>query len=231
MKDLRWYERLEEDLLWDFEAQTTLKYMGDDMVLLLGLTDASAERMAKEAMEEEHSMFYSLEKWHPSLRTGQRLAWVHCWGIPMIAWDREYIQKIVVAIGELVDVDNNTEEAQRVDRARVVIRTPGSPAIHHTVSVDIGGEVYQVKVVKELSRGLDTCNCRRRRETWSLEEIDSDDSYWGRQQSILRELLVTTRRKRRKARMDRHRRRHQAWSRQWPSKAKKRRQVRPTVAF
>ena len=53
MKDLRWYERLEEDLLWDFEAETTLKYMGDDMVLLLGLTDASAERMAKEAMEEE----------------------------------------------------------------------------------------------------------------------------------------------------------------------------------
>jgi len=78
LKDLRWYERLEEDLLWDFEAETTLKYMGDDMVLLLGLTDASAERMAKEAMEEEHSMFYSLEKWHPSLRMRQRVAWVHC---------------------------------------------------------------------------------------------------------------------------------------------------------
>ena len=49
--------------------------MGDDMVLLLGLTDATAERMVKETSEEVDYKFYSLEKWHPSLRTGQRLAW------------------------------------------------------------------------------------------------------------------------------------------------------------
>lgn len=66
----------------------------------------------------------------------------------------------MAAIGELVDADDNTEEARRVDRARVLIRMPWSPAIHHTMSVDIGGEVYQVQVVEELSRGLDTCNCR-----------------------------------------------------------------------
>ena len=57
----------------------------------------------------------------------------------------------MAAIGELVDVDNETEEARRVDRARVLICMPWSPAIHHIVNVDIGGGVYQVQVVEELS--------------------------------------------------------------------------------
>ena len=50
-----------------------------------------------------------------------------------------------------MDVDDDTEEVRRVDHARVLIRTPWSPAIHHTMSVDIGGEAYQVQVVEELS--------------------------------------------------------------------------------
>ena len=179
LKDLRWYDRLKEDPLWDFGAEITPKYMGDDMVFLLRLTDAIAKRMVKEAMEEEDSMFYSLEKWHPNLRTGKRLTWVHCGGIPLVAWDRKYIQQIVAAIGDLVDVDDVTKEARRVDHARVLIRTPWSPAIHHIVSVDIGGEAYQVQVVEELSRSPDTCNCWRRREMWSSEEIDSDDRCLG----------------------------------------------------
>ena len=56
LKDLRWYDRLEEDPQWDFGVEITPKYMGDDMVLLLGLTDDTAKRMVNEVVEEEDSM-------------------------------------------------------------------------------------------------------------------------------------------------------------------------------
>lgn len=48
MKNLIWFDKLEEDPLWDFGADITPKYLGDDMVLLLGLSDDRAERMMQE---------------------------------------------------------------------------------------------------------------------------------------------------------------------------------------
>ena len=75
-----------------------------------------------------------------------------------------------------MDVDDDVDESRRVDRARVLIRTTWSPGIQHTVYVNIGGEEYTVHVVEEIQRGIESCTCRRRRDTWSSEEIDSDDS-------------------------------------------------------
>lgn len=180
MKNLVWFDKLEEDPLWDFGADITLKYLGDDMVLLLGLSNDRAEQMNQEAMEGEESMFYSMEKWSPKLRAGQRLTWVQCWGVPLIASEKKYIQQIVAAMGDVADVDDDVEESRRVDRTRVLIRTPWSPAIQHTVYVNIGGGVeYKVHVVEEIHRGTESCTCRRRRDIWSSEEIDSDDSCFG----------------------------------------------------
>lgn len=48
MKNLIWFDKLEENPLWDFGADITPKYLGDDMVLLLGLSDDRAERMMQE---------------------------------------------------------------------------------------------------------------------------------------------------------------------------------------
>lgn len=45
LKNLAMFDRVEDDLLWDIGADISLKYMGDDMVLLLGLTDARAQQM------------------------------------------------------------------------------------------------------------------------------------------------------------------------------------------
>lgn len=121
LKNLALFDRVEDDLLWDFGADITSKYMGDDMVLLPGLTDAKVEQMMQEEMDGEDSLFHSLEKWNSSLHTGHRLTWVQCWGIPLLAWDMTYIQKIVAAIWDMVEVDDDVEEVRRVDRARVLI--------------------------------------------------------------------------------------------------------------
>jgi len=89
-------------------------------------------------------LFHSLEKWSLGWRTGYRLAWIMCWGIPLHAWDVDNISKIAVAVGEVVEVDDDVEELLRLDRARVLIKTPPKPSIQHKVAVSINREVFTI---------------------------------------------------------------------------------------
>lgn len=138
------FERMEDDLLLEIGLDITPKYIGDDLVFLLGLTDAGAKQVLNGGKDGGASPFYSLEKWSPSLCTGFRLTWVQCWGIPLQAWDTKHIKKILVAMGETVDVDDDVEEKRRLDKARELIKTPWRPTIQHTVNVHIDGKTFKV---------------------------------------------------------------------------------------
>lgn len=116
-----------------------------------------------------------MEKWNPNIRTGHRLVWALCWDIPLAAWDVAHIRKIVAAIGDLVEVDHDVEELRRLDRARVLIRTPWRPTLQHTVNLHIGGELYQVHIVEEKTTDSRKCVCQARSSLSSSEEISSTD--------------------------------------------------------
>ena len=85
------YDRIEEELPWEIAATTSPKYIGDDMILLLGLTDEQARNLMDDQVAGQESIFYSMEKWNPSLRPGHRLTWVRCWGIPLSVLDLSLI--------------------------------------------------------------------------------------------------------------------------------------------
>ena len=176
LRNLASFDRIEDDLPWDIGANISPKYIGDDMVLLLGFTEDAAKRLMDDETEEGESPFYSLEKWHPRLRTGYRLTWVTCWGIPLVVWDTTQMRKIVAAIGELVDVDDDVDELRKLDRACILIKTSWMPPIAHTVNVHVQGEVYKVHITEETAIHHDTCRCRRTLYQSSSEEIFSDDS-------------------------------------------------------
>ena len=78
LKNLALFDRMEDDLMWNGGDDITPKYIRDDMVLLIGLTETKAAQMVKEANEQGSSLFYSLEKSTPQLRTGYRLVWLLC---------------------------------------------------------------------------------------------------------------------------------------------------------
>lgn len=65
----------------------------------------------------------------------------------------ETLQKILVALGETVDMDDDTEDKCMLDKARVLVKTPWSPTIRHTVDIGIGAECFQVFVVEECGGG------------------------------------------------------------------------------
>ncbi|RZB58543.1 hypothetical protein D0Y65_046915 [Glycine soja] len=70
LKNLTLFDRMEDDFMWNGGEDITPKYIGDDMILLMGLRETRATPMAKEANEQGSS---SLEKWTPQLRIGYRL--------------------------------------------------------------------------------------------------------------------------------------------------------------
>jgi len=78
-----------------------------------------------------------------------------------------------------VDMDDDAEDKRRLDRVRVLVKTPWTPTIKHTVEVYIGDERFNVFIVEEC--GSDSHDCRRSRCSFceSSEEIDSNESYNG----------------------------------------------------
>lgn len=89
-------------------------------------------------------------------------------------WTIDNIRKIVAAVGDLVEVDDDVEHMQRLDRARVLVRTPRPPLIQQ-VEVHAGGETYRVHMVEENGSDGSNNRCRERCRWESSEEIISDD--------------------------------------------------------
>ena len=177
LKNPALFERLEDELLWETGMDVTPRYMGDDQVLLQGLTENEAHQLMSGGRAGGITVFSSIERWSPSLCAGCRLTWIQCWGIPVQAWNPKYINQIVAVMGELVDLDDSMEEKRRLDRARVLIRTPWRPLIQHTVEVMVRDEKFMVHIVEECCGGYSDCLRRRRSVGGSSEEINSDDSF------------------------------------------------------
>lgn len=123
LRNLVAFDKLEEELMWGGGEETKPKYLGGDIVLLLGLDHVKAEDLCKEGVQSGLSMFHSLQKWSPKMCTGFRLVWIMCWGIPIHAWDMESIKKIAKSV-DVVKIDEEVEDLQRLDRARVLVKTP-----------------------------------------------------------------------------------------------------------
>ena len=175
LQNLASFDSLEDEIWWDSGQNISLKYIGGDMVLILGLTVEKAERMLNNKDEGWGELFYSIEKWNPKLWPGFRLTWLQCWGIPLVAWDRHHIQQIVLGIGDVVDVEDCVEERRSLEVARILVKTPWKPLIQHTVTVNIQGEKFQVHVAEECGHSGDRWQQRRGSDFSSSEEINSEE--------------------------------------------------------
>ena len=173
------FDRVEEELLWETGLDISPKYIGDDLILLLGLTDNGAKHLMNGGQHGGTSMFYSMEKWNPGIRTGFRLTWVQVWGIPLQAWDTKYFRHTLAAMGDLVEIDDDTKEKRRLDRARVLLKTPWRPTINHMVEVHISDECFKVFVVEETRGGSFHYQRRRSSMGGSSDDISSKDISLG----------------------------------------------------
>jgi len=91
------------------------------------------------------------------------------------------MKQVVSIIGDVIETDEDTDDRHRLDRARLLVRTPLPPAIMKEVIVRTGDADYRVWLVEEVG---DDGAVRRTRtplsEEWteeitSVEEDDDDD--------------------------------------------------------
>lgn len=129
------------------------------------------QELCKEGVISGLSMFHSLKKQSPEMKTSFRMVWVLCWGIPLRAWDTENAKKIVGSVGEFKDVDDDVENLWRVNRTRVLVKTVWSPLTNHSVTAKINGVDFAVKIVEETCYKSRRCRCSRWNFLDSLEKI------------------------------------------------------------
>lgn len=174
LKNIAIFERLEDEMAWNVGPSISAKYMGDDMAILFGLSDIKAAEIIRQEKEQSSSLFYSLTKWSPQMRAETRLVWLRVWGIPLLAWKTDFMRRMVAAVGDFVDVDDDVEHMRRLDRARILVRTPRPPLIQHVAHVLIDGVRHRIDMVEE-NGGGELGDNRHGRNFWSSsEEVPSD---------------------------------------------------------
>ena len=175
LKKMTEIETLEDRLAWELGYNVGTKFLGDDMVLLPGLSNDQARLLIKSEMERGDSLFYELKKWSPSTRPTNRVVWLQMWGFPIQVWGMKSFRMAMADIGDVIEPDEDTEDRRRLDQARVLVRTPLPPLIRSDIIVRVGELEYKVWIVEEVGPdGGTTKRSTLPSEGWS-EMITSDD--------------------------------------------------------
>jgi len=180
LKKMTEIETLEDRLAWELGYNVGTKFLGDDMVLLPGLSDDQARSIIKSEMERGDSLFYEMKKWSPSSRPTNRVVWLQLWGFPIQVWGMQSFRTAMTEIGDVIEPDDDTEDRWRLDRARVLVRTPLPPPIRSDIIVCVGELEYKVWIVEEV--GPDGGTTKRNSspsEGWSDMITSEDDGEGG----------------------------------------------------
>lgn len=150
LKKMTEVETLEDRLAWELGYNVGTKFLGDDMVLLPGLSDDKARLLIQSETERGDSLFYELKKWSPSSRPNNRVVWLQLWGFPIQVWEMKNFRRAVADIRDVIESDDDTEDRRRLDRARLLVRTPLPPSIRSEIIVRVGELEYNVWIVEEV---------------------------------------------------------------------------------
>lgn len=143
-------ELLEDHISWELGYNISTKFLGDDMILLTGLSEDKAQQIIRTEVDGGNSLFYSFEKWRPECRPNNRVVWIQLWGFPVEAWDVDHMKKAISVIGDVIEPDEDTDDRRRLDRARLLVRTPLPPAITKEITVRTGDVDHKVWMVEEI---------------------------------------------------------------------------------
>ena len=159
------FERVEVELKWVIDSDVTPCYWGDDWVILHNLEDSKASQLLYEETRNGSTPILDLQKWSKDIRPTHRLAWVLLWGLPLTAWEPEYMGKVVAKIGDMVEVHEMVEQRRRIDVAKILIRTKMRPGIQTELTVVIDGVESLLHVVEDMS-GVGEMQRMKQTATW-----------------------------------------------------------------
>ncbi|XP_058759957.1 uncharacterized protein LOC131633263 [Vicia villosa] len=158
------------------EGIVTLKAipMGGEKVFIKIGEDEDLCSLKKDYDSVLNQMFSVIRKWETRDVGGARYMWCRMIGVPIHAWRRNVFSILSNSIGRFIKLDPVTEDLQRLDVARVYVRTPYTDFINKMVNIQINNEHFRIRITEEI------CECAYRENErnnleWSNQDSEDDD--------------------------------------------------------
>ncbi|MCI19629.1 hypothetical protein A2U01_0040788, partial [Trifolium medium] len=142
-------------------------YMGGNLVLLQSLCEGELSTVMAGNKGRWEKCFHKVIPWKPSLVAESREIWIQIHGLPLHVWEESSFKMIAGRFGVFLDFDEATIEKQRLDVARVKLRTVRRGMIDIVLQLSVLSVLYDVWVVEE------RCSCL---EGERCEEVEGGSS-------------------------------------------------------
>ena len=150
IKNRGMFERVVEEVQEVVGEEVKVSYWGDDMIILFDMDEAKAGKINLREQSNGDTPLYSIQKWTPEMKTEFRLIWIHIWGVPLEIWGAEHFATLLSTYGELIELDEETEDRSRLDVARVLLRTEEKPFFFKSMVVMVNGTEHQLVLREDM---------------------------------------------------------------------------------
>jgi hypothetical protein len=158
------YQTFYDRLVMEGQHEVTATFMGGNMVLLQCPCEGELEEVMKFNSGWWDQCFSKILPWKPNFVSESREIWIQIYGIPLHAWEEGSFKMVAGRFGVFVDFDEATVAKQRLDVARVKLRTVRRGMIDTVLQLKVQGSSFDVWVVEE------RCSCWEDRD-----EVDASD--------------------------------------------------------
>ncbi|KAK7273224.1 hypothetical protein RIF29_14273 [Crotalaria pallida] len=124
--------------------------MGGRCVLLEADDDCDVVECLQSNYTWFQGLFEEVKRWNPVVMVHERVIWVQCFGIPLVAWEERFFSLVATVPGSFIKLDDATTLKSRLDVGRMLILTSSKSFINMTVNVKINDQVYGITVVEEV---------------------------------------------------------------------------------
>ncbi|WJX21836.1 hypothetical protein P8452_11212 [Trifolium repens] len=163
------FNAVQERLLLEGHHDVKATQMGGNLVLLQSHCEGELSEVMKCNKVWWEFCFSKVVPWCPNLLSESRETWIQIFGIPLHAWEEGSFKMLAGRFGVFLDFDEATIAKQRLDMARVKLRTVRRMLIDTVVQLSVMGQTFDVWVVEE------RCCCGEE-ERVVEEEVFEDNS-------------------------------------------------------
>lgn len=137
------------DIKKEGEPHVHVKFMGEELVLILNANNDSASK--GELQDWERFWFRWTRPWKPEDVSLRRPVWTIWYGVPLHAWSERFFKQLSLHFGSFMEWDLRSKEKIRLDFARVRIWALTSKQINDSFIVNIEGKEFKIRVLEDLS--------------------------------------------------------------------------------
>jgi hypothetical protein len=143
------FHAVADRLALDRNHEVKARQMGGNMVLLQSPCEGELAEVLKCNKQWFDHCFSKVISWKPNMLSESREIWIQVFGLPLHAWDENSFKRLAGRFGVFLDFDEATIEKQRLDVARVKLRTLRRGVIDTVIQLLVMGEFFDVWVVEE----------------------------------------------------------------------------------